>query len=99
MSKPKSIIAAWLSCARVTDNPEGDLIADMRAELRRGADMPGSFRNIVEMRGYLRSRGACREVLAAVPGVWRRYRNWVDRNGAGWSEEPPWDEEPEYAEG
>lgn len=81
---PTSQTAAWLSRARITDDPEGDLIADMRAELRRGADIPGLFPNVAAMRAYLRSRGACPEALAAVPGVWRRYRKWLDRHALTW---------------
>lgn len=78
------LTAVWLTRAHVTDDPEGDLIADMRAELRRGAEVPALFPNMVSMQDYLRSRGACPEALAAVPGVWRRYRRWVDRHGATW---------------
>ncbi len=81
---PVTLTAAWLALARATDDPEGDLIADMRAELRRGADLPAVFSNKAEMLNYLRSRGACREALAAVPGVWRRYRNWLDRHCLTW---------------
>jgi hypothetical protein len=81
---PDTITAAWLSRARATDDPEGDLIADMRSELRRGVDVPALFPNMASMRHYLRDRGACPEALAAVPGVWRRYRSWVDRNCRTW---------------
>ncbi|HEY5125751.1 MAG TPA: hypothetical protein VIJ35_00360 [Bradyrhizobium sp.] len=84
MSEVVDVTAAWLSRAHVTDDPEGDLIADMRSELRRGSDMPALFPNMASMREYLRRQGACPEALAAVPGVWQRYRNWVDRNCRTW---------------
>jgi hypothetical protein len=77
---PTTITAAWLVRARVTDDPEGDLIADMRSELRRSVEVPALFPNMAAMRDYLVGRGASREVLAAVPGVWRRYRRWVDQH-------------------
>ncbi len=86
-AEPVTLTAAWLSRARATDDPEGDLIGDMRAELRRGVDLPALFPNKAAMFDYLRSRGACREALGAVPGVWRRYRNWVDRHCLTWCEE------------
>jgi hypothetical protein len=72
--------AAFLARAHITDNPEGDLIADMRSELRRGADMPEIFHSQRELQAYLSGKGACPEALAAVPGVWQRYRRWLDRN-------------------
>jgi hypothetical protein len=82
----KTPTAAFLACARATDNPEGDLIADMRRELRAGVDMPEVFHSQRELQSYLRGKGACAEALAAVPGVWRRYRSWLDRNGwRAWS--------------
>ena len=68
-------IKQWLASARVTDNPVGDLIVDMRTE----KDLPNRFRNIGEMRGFLRRKGACREALATVPAAWRRYSRWQAR--------------------
>jgi hypothetical protein len=73
--------AAWLEAARATDDPAGDLISDMRRDLARDpATFPRLFPNIESMRGYLRSKGACREALQAVPTLWRRYRAWLDRH-------------------
>ena len=69
-------VREWLSRSRVTDTPEGDLIADMRAD----KDIPRLFSNIDEMRSYLLSKGAGHGALSAVPAVWRRYRSWLDRN-------------------
>jgi hypothetical protein len=66
----------WLAAARSTNDPAGDLIADMRRE----SDVPPLFANIREMRSYLRKKGACAEAMAAVSIVWRRYRNWLDRH-------------------
>jgi hypothetical protein len=68
----KKTVKVWLARERITDNTEGDLIADMRNDI----DLPSLFPNIAAMREYLRSRGACPEALAAVPRVWRRYRRW-----------------------
>ena len=69
-------VGRWLRHAGITEDPAGDLIADMR----RVADLPALFGNIEEMRSYLRSRNACREAMAAAPIVWRRYRKWLDRH-------------------
>jgi hypothetical protein len=66
----------WLAKARITGDPAGDLIADMR----RDANLPRLFGNIHEMRRYLQGRGACPEAIQTVPAVWRRYRSWMDRN-------------------
>jgi len=55
----------WLATARVTDTPAGDLIADMKSD----PPLPDLFRDIEQMRSYLRSRGACWEAVAAVPAV------------------------------
>lgn len=68
----------FLAKARCTEDPAGDLIADMR----RDANVPRLFASIGEMRDYLVSRSACREALEAVPVVWRRYRGFLDRNPA-----------------
>jgi hypothetical protein len=69
----------WLAATRVTDDPMGDLITDMRSD----PDIPHLFKNIDALRDYLRSKGACREALAVVPRVWRRYRDWLDRHPWG----------------
>lgn len=75
----KSWVKEWLSVARVTDDPAGDLIADMRL----ARDLPPIFKNKEAMRGYLRCKGACREAIAAVDDVWPRYRRWMDRHPWG----------------
>jgi phytoene dehydrogenase-like protein len=41
--------AEWLKCARVTDDPEGDLVADMR----RDPDRPRTFTSLKALRGYI----------------------------------------------
>jgi hypothetical protein len=69
----------WLASTRITDDPMGDLIADMRTD----PGIPPLFKNIDAMRDYLRSKGACREALAIVPRVWRRYQSWQDRHPWG----------------
>jgi hypothetical protein len=65
-------VKLWVQSARVTGSPEGDLVADMRGD----SGLPELFPNIGAMRRYLENKGACQEALAAVPGVWRRYRRW-----------------------
>jgi hypothetical protein len=69
---------AWLTVARVTNDPEGDFVADAR----RDPSFPEAVPDIKAMRGYLLRKGACREALAVVPGVWRRYERWLNRMGA-----------------
>lgn len=64
----RSRVREWALAARITDDPIGDLIGD----LRHDRDLPFLFRNIDAMRAHLRNRGACREALAAVPSAWRR---------------------------
>jgi hypothetical protein len=62
----------WLKRARATDDPEGDLVAD----LRRSPDLR-DFGSMQDLWGFLALRGACPEALDAVPGVWRRYLHWT----------------------
>ena len=69
-------VRVWLEAARITCDPQGDVIADMRDD----PDVPALFVNIKEMRHYLHSKGARPEALAAVPGVWRRYTSWLKRH-------------------
>jgi hypothetical protein len=64
--------ANWLRRARITDDPVGEVIANMR----RDPDVPPLFQHINEVRSYLRRKGASTEALAAVPILWRRYLNW-----------------------
>ena len=79
---------AWLEAARRTDDPAGDLIADMRRDFERNpADFPRLFPSITAMRAYLRAKGACHEAMRAVPVVWRRYAKWLDRHP--WSADLP----------
>jgi hypothetical protein len=75
-----NVTKTWLATALITDDPAGDLIADMRREQET---MPSLFKNIRDMRAYLVSRRACPEALAAVPAVWRRYSKWLMRHPTG----------------
>jgi hypothetical protein len=68
----------WLAQTTITDDPVGDLIADMQRDVRQGVTIP-SFNNIGDMRAVLCSRNACDEALATVPAAWRRYKRWRDR--------------------
>jgi len=71
----------WLKRAKITDDPEGDLIADMRTD----PDIPHLFINRKRMRDYVRFKAGDPAILAAVPGVWRRYRKWL-RESVGWKD-------------
>jgi hypothetical protein len=68
--------AHWLNQAQVTDDPEGDLIADMRTD----PDIPHLFPTLKAMRAYVGRKSRNDPlVMAAVLGVWRRYRAWCRR--------------------
>jgi hypothetical protein len=73
--KSMTKVQQWLAASQITDNPAGDLIADMRSDQQ----LPDFFRSRSQMENYLMRRGACQAALDVVPEVWRRYRNWVDR--------------------
>jgi hypothetical protein len=75
--------AEWLERARVTDDPEGDFVADMRADMRINSDRPQTFTSLRALRCYVSLRGGDREVLAAVSAAWRRYRRWLGRKERG----------------
>lgn len=71
--RPKRVQwADWLRCAPITDDPEGDFVADAR----RDPDFPKSVDGPHQLRAYLRSKGACPEAIEAVPDVWWRYVQW-----------------------
>jgi len=63
----------FLSTARITDDIQGDLIADMK----RDNDLPNDFSEPDQLRRYIKDRRACDGATDAVAGVWRRYRNWI----------------------
>jgi hypothetical protein len=69
--------SAWLKVARVTDNPEGDFVQDARQD----PTFPEDFPDAEAVRWYLYRKGACREALAVVPHLWRRYQHWLERHG------------------
>jgi hypothetical protein len=64
----------FLTQAEVTDDPAGDLIADMRSD----RDLP-DVQDIRAARFYLRDRGACQGAIDALPDVWWRYVKWCAR--------------------
>jgi hypothetical protein len=66
----------WLARARITDDPEGDLVSDLRREQRIGKLPDSALVSPRAMQGYIRLRGGCDGAIEAVPGVWRRFRNW-----------------------
>jgi hypothetical protein len=70
-------IGDWLKHARTTDDPAGDLIADMKAD----RNLP--LRNVTSfgaLRSYLISKNACHGAIEAAQVVCRRYRAWQDRH-------------------
>jgi hypothetical protein len=77
----KSPTRLWLRRVRITDDPAGDLIGDMRQQMLSGFELPRVFANIGAMRAYLRDRGASSQALDAVPEVWSRYRRWLNYHG------------------
>jgi len=71
-----TLFEEWLKQAEVTDDPEGDLISDMRAD----PDRPATFDSLEALRSYVGFKNHHdREVLASVPGAWRRYEAWCSR--------------------
>lgn len=70
--------STWLASARITDDPEGDLIEDLRADRRLNGRLP-PIRTLADLSGHLRNRSACREAIEAVPDVWDRYVRWLCR--------------------
>lgn len=82
--------ADWLKSAKVTDDPEGDLVHDMR----RDPDRPPTFTSLRALRRYVGFKSHYdAAVLASVPGTWRRYQAWRKRQASGvavrrWQGEP-----------
>lgn len=75
---------AFLSRARITDGAQGDLIADMK----RARDLPNDFSESDQLRRYILDRRACDGAVDAVAGVWRRYRNWLNRHNSEQAAQP-----------
>lgn len=74
-----SRVREWAHAARITDDPVGDLILDLRGD--RG--LPFLFKDIDAMRRHLVAQGACLGALEAVPRAWQRYRSWLNRHPWG----------------
>jgi hypothetical protein len=68
-NSPARNFREWLARARLTRDPEGDLVGDMRTDSR----LP-KFRDLDQMLTYLKTRDACYGALRAAPRVWRRYK-------------------------
>jgi hypothetical protein len=63
----------WLERAKITDDPEGDFVYDMRRDPHR----PTTFASLESMLFYVGSKSNYdTAVLASVPGAWQRYRAW-----------------------
>jgi hypothetical protein len=82
----KTPTMVWLERARITDDPEGDLIADMRAEMNAGRAVPDLGDLIGKIHAHLRLRNACEGAHHAVGGVRRRFRRWLDRHCWDWEQ-------------
>lgn len=63
--------SVWLDLAKVTDDPAGDLIADIRRDPRfpRHVSSEQSLKRALPIT-------ACDGAAKAVPQVWRRYTQW-----------------------
>jgi hypothetical protein len=58
----------WLAKARITDDPEGDLIEDMRRDAKANGELP-LFKNIHAMPAYLQQRRLPRGAASRAPRV------------------------------
>jgi hypothetical protein len=76
ISKYPVPFAQW--AAKRTDNPAGDLVADLRddsySRQSRGESLP-YFTSAQGVREYIESHGACDGAVQAVPKVWKRYES------------------------
>jgi YozE SAM-like protein len=68
----------WLSRAKVTDDPAGDFVTDMRDDRQA----PKTFASLGDLRAYLRSRRACDGALGAASDAWLRFTTWKKRRAA-----------------
>jgi hypothetical protein len=73
----------WLAQADISDDPEGDLIADLQYEARQTRKtrplglMPDTFRSLGEFIEYLELNNACSGAIDAAPAVWAQYRSYL----------------------
>jgi hypothetical protein len=66
----RASFSRWLAGARITDDPVGDLIGDMKVDGR----LPKAFASCDELRSYFSLRGACAAALRQASPAWRRYQ-------------------------
>jgi hypothetical protein len=82
-SKIETHFRDWVRSAHASDNVVGDFIRDAR----RDSEMPADFPSLRALRGYVLSKGGCREAIATAPAAWRRFEAWRNRriqaNGDG----------------
>lgn len=69
----------WLSGAKRTNDPAGDLVDDMRRDRRVNPLFPIDFPNLRFLQAYLIERGACDGAFFAARVVWRRFARWLAR--------------------
>ena len=67
----------WLHDARITNDAAGDLIKDLRSDLRTDPDEFPRPRTVSGLTRYLAQQGCCDGAIAAAPVVWGRYRQWT----------------------
>ena len=59
----------WLKNAKMSNDPEGDLIYDLKDDSR----LPRRIASKEQLASYMRTRRACPEALEALDEVWRRF--------------------------
>lgn len=65
-------LEVYLTRAKVTDDPAGDLIADLRRD-----QLPRILTRR-ELMDHILLRGGCFEAVQAARPLWKRFRRWQD---------------------
>jgi hypothetical protein len=78
----------FLKRARLTNDPAGDLVADMRVAMECRKNVPSLFCSKREMEDYVRREGGCDKAIEACSDLWPRYRRFVDRHPWGFPADP-----------
>jgi hypothetical protein len=77
-SKEVTEVEQWLDSISITDDPCGDLIADMRSDFKRNPEkFPPMFTSIDSMHSVIPITAW--EAHAVVPAAWARYKAWCRR--------------------
>ena len=67
----------WLRATRITNDAAGDLIKDLRRDLRDNPKEFPSPHTVLGLARYLAQWDPCPGALVAASVVWGRYRRWV----------------------